>query len=349
MSPKLGPRLLRGAVIAVLTPMAAGTFALGLSARALAQSASGPDLTVRVAVTPEITRMPGWAAGFRCALSRASRILEPGLGRKLAAADRVTWSGAGGRDDLYELRAHMVDSVEAGGASLVVGLVAAQGANAPAGAPIVEDGLASYSHGYVVLRVGTDLCAAGRLLAHEIAHVFGGIHRSGAHNLMDHGAAGEEFDELNAALLSLHADRMVRGEPPPLRGESLRMMWRLTRADIESAGTWTRVGVLAARMGKHGAACQHYERALSLSPTLREAWVNLGHARLQLGQFESAEESYLQALAIDADDGLLHNNLAVIYLSTGRTERAAAALERALDLGYDVPEQLRRAIADVRG
>ena len=56
-----------------------------------------------------------------------------------------------------------------------------------------------------------------------------------------------------------------------------------------------------------------------------------------------------EALAFDDDDRLLHNNLAVIYLSTGRVERATAALERALDLGYDVPEQLRRAIADVRG
>jgi len=48
----------------------------------------------------------------------------------------------------------------------------------------------------------------------------------------------------------------------------------------------------------------------------------IDHARLQLGAFERAEQAYDHALELDANDGLLHNNLAVIYLSTGRPRRA---------------------------
>jgi superkiller protein 3 len=142
---------------------------------------------------------------------------------------------------------------------------------------------------------------------------------------------------------------LIREHEPPLGGNMLRMMWRLARADVNAAETWLRVGVLAASMDKHEPTCQHYERALGLDPQQRVAWVNLGHARLQLGRFMAAEEAYLEALALDPDDGLVHNNLAVIYMSVNQPNRAAASMNRALELGYDVPQALRDAIRQALG
>lgn len=308
-------------------------------------SGAAVELQVRVAFAPEFAQRPGWAADFRCAVGRASRLLEPVLGRRLKVRDQVVWRAPVKRDDLYELRSQIVSSVEHGGADLVVGLIPIDSSSGAGATHFVEDGLASYSHGYLVLRVGSDLCETGALLAHEISHVFGGVHRAGAGNLMDPNAPGQRFDELNLALLALHRDRLVRQQEPPLRGEQLRRMWRLARADLAAATTWLEVGVLAAQMKQPEPACRHYERALEISPTLRQAWINLGHAQLQLGHLDVAENAYGKAVELQPADGLLHNNMAVIYLSTGRPNRAAEALEQALALGYDVALPLRQAVA----
>ncbi len=313
------------------------------------QPEPGPELQVRIAVVPGLAQQRGWYGEFQCAVSRASRLLESAGGRKLRVRDRVPWSGFSGDEDLYALRAELVRGVDHGDADIVVGLIPAAATDQGIGSQFVEDGLAAYSRGYVVLRVGPELCDAGQLLAHEIAHIFGGIHRAGAGNLMDPTAPGSRIDELNGALFDLHRERLIRDHEPPLGGEMLRMMWRLARADVSSAATWSRVGVLAATMGKHEAACEHYQRALGIDPRHRVAWVNLGHARLQLGHFAAAEEAYLEALALDPDDGIVHNNLAVVYMSVKRPKRAAASMNRALELGYNVPQALRDTIRQSLG
>ena len=313
------------------------------------QGQQGSDLQLRVAYTPFYTRQPGWFRQFECAAGRASPLLQAAIGRRLAIAERTLWRAPAGERDPYALRAHLIRNVEPGDADLVVGLLPSELPDGGAAAPLVEDGLAAYSQGYVLLRVSHDLCSSGRLLAHEVAHIFGGVHRALPDNLMNHAAPGDVIDELNAALFALHRNRSVRHQPPPLRGTDLRMMWRLARADTSAADTWLRVGILAARMGNDSAACEHYEHALAIDPALRDAWVNMGHARLQLGDFGRAEDAYRNALALHEADGLVHNNLAVVYLSTGQVEHAGAAMRRALELGYNVPEPLRDAIGKAGG
>jgi tetratricopeptide (TPR) repeat protein len=322
----------------------------GLGAATVQEAAppSGADLQVRVAVVPALARQRGWFRDFQCAASRASELLHTAIGRQLHLRDRVTWSSLSDSDELHDLRSQLIDSIDHGGADLVVGLVPAR-ADSGGGSRIIEDGLAAYSQGYLVMRVGTPLCEAGKLLAHEIAHIFGGIHRAGQGNLMDPLEPGTQVDELNAALFDLHRDRHVREQAPPLHGETLRMMWRLSGADIETAGTWLRVGVVAANMGKYEPAITHYEHALAIDRELRVAWVNLGHARLQRERFAAAEQAYVEALARDDNDGTVHNNLAVVYMSMGQPRRAQASMNRALELGYDVPKSLRDAIRHAVG
>lgn len=69
-------------------------------------------------------------------------------------------------------------------------------------------------------------------------------------------------------------------------------------------------------------------RALQLSPDLSHLWVNLGAIYRQAGQYPAAEDSYLQALALDDWQFSAMLNLTVLYELQGREAERAYWLER---------------------
>jgi tetratricopeptide (TPR) repeat protein len=72
----------------------------------------------------------------------------------------------------------------------------------------------------------------------------------------------------------------------------------------------------------------------------------LGSAYFRSGNLADAEREYKAAIAIDPKSGEAHNNLAVVYLETGRyadAERSVAAAEKA---GHTVNPQLKQDIKD---
>ena len=115
-----------------------------------------PPILVRAAYAPVLQRDSSWQPEFRCALARASRLLEGVLGRELQLIGRAPWKFGGLSTDLYVLRADIGKTVDPDGADLVIGLATQQPRGAtPSGAVIYrENGLAGYSSGSVVLRVG---------------------------------------------------------------------------------------------------------------------------------------------------------------------------------------------------
>ena len=72
----------------------------------------------------------------------------------------------------------------------------------------------------------------------------------------------------------------------------------------------------------------------------------LGSAYFRSGNLADAEREYKASIAIDSKSGEAHNNLAVVYLETGRyadAERSVAAAEKA---GFKVHPQLKQDIKD---
>jgi tetratricopeptide (TPR) repeat protein len=99
----------------------------------------------------------------------------------------------------------------------------------------------------------------------------------------------------------------------------------------ESAAAWFERGVLL-QTKEAEAACQAYEQALRLEPSLVEAHINLGLLYHQAGAFENAERCYREALRYQADLPLAHFNLGVVLEDQQRDEAAMEAYERALTL-----------------
>lgn len=70
--------------------------------------------------------------------------------------------------------------------------------------------------------------------------------------------------------------------------------------------------------------------------------LSLGSAHFRAGQLAEAEAAYLDALNANPKMGEAHNNLAVVYLLTGRVAEADKAVARAERHGYPVSPQFKR-------
>jgi Tfp pilus assembly protein PilF len=73
------------------------------------------------------------------------------------------------------------------------------------------------------------------------------------------------------------------------------------------------------------------------------AWISiaLGSAYFRNGSMKDAEREYREALKADPKLGEAHNNLAVVYMSTGRYQDAQAEIEAAEKAAFKVNPQLK--------
>ena len=70
----------------------------------------------------------------------------------------------------------------------------------------------------------------------------------------------------------------------------------------------------------------------------------LGSALFRTGAMEEAEREYLAVLKVNPNQGEAHNNLAVVYMLTGRLDEAEQAVARAEKAGFRVNPKLKQDI-----
>jgi Flp pilus assembly protein TadD len=70
----------------------------------------------------------------------------------------------------------------------------------------------------------------------------------------------------------------------------------------------------------------------------------LGSAYFRTEQWPEAEREYKAAIASDPKSGEAFNNLAVVYLQTGRYKEADESLKSAERAGYKVHPQLKQEV-----
>jgi tetratricopeptide (TPR) repeat protein len=73
-------------------------------------------------------------------------------------------------------------------------------------------------------------------------------------------------------------------------------------------------------------------------------YVALGSAYFRTAQWADAEREYKAAVAVDPRSGQAYNNLAALYLQTGRYTEAADAVKSAENNGFKVHPQLKEDI-----
>lgn len=75
----------------------------------------------------------------------------------------------------------------------------------------------------------------------------------------------------------------------------------------------------------------------------------LGAAYFRAGQFGEAEREYTEAIQANPSSGETHNNLAVLYLMTGKLDLAEKEVAKAEDTGFKVPPGLKDDIRKKKG
>jgi Tfp pilus assembly protein PilF len=75
----------------------------------------------------------------------------------------------------------------------------------------------------------------------------------------------------------------------------------------------------------------------------------LGSAYLRNGQLPQAEQEYQEAIRVNPKMGEAYNNLAVVYMHTGRLLEAEKAVSQAEKVGFKVHPQLKKDIASRKG
>ena len=83
------------------------------------------------------------------------------------------------------------------------------------------------------------------------------------------------------------------------------------------------------RTGHPDIAIRYFEDAVKLAPDFAAGWGNLGVARRRLGDINGALQAYEKALAVEADNPTILNNLSSLYRALGRHQEADNALTAA--------------------
>ena len=107
-------------------------------------------------------------------------------------------------------------------------------------------------------------------------------------------------------------------------------------------------GILYKRKGMLKEAMVNLNQALSLNPHLKEAHIYLGRIFEEKEMPHDAIAEYKKSLSIDSDYALAHNNLALLYYSTGNYQSSITHCDTALRLGFKVPAQLLKNLAPYR-
>ncbi|MBI5612440.1 MAG: tetratricopeptide repeat protein [Gammaproteobacteria bacterium] len=142
---------------------------------------------------------------------------------------------------------------------------------------------------------------------------------------MNPGTAGSRKDAIRGLL---HAQRLSEAKALA-RGEC-----EATPMDPEA---WQLLGTIHRSLGENAEAEHCLRQALGLRPTA-DTHFFLGNVLAAQNRFEEAVTSYREALALDPQNPMAHNNLGRALYRLGRHQEAAEALREALRLRPDLVE-----------
>ncbi len=123
--------------------------------------------------------------------------------------------------------------------------------------------------------------------------------------------------------------------------------WRAIAEQPDLALGYNNLGLALAQQNKLDEARMRLEEALKIDPQDRGTVINLAMVELSLKNEERALELFLKALVLNPEDsqnGLIYNNIAVIYFHREKYELSWEFAQKALQAGFKVDNNLLQAL-----
>jgi tetratricopeptide (TPR) repeat protein len=153
----------------------------------------------------------------------------------------------------------------------------------------------------------------------------------------------------NARLSELYLAAGARRERGGDAREAERFLRRAIEIEPRNASALNYLGYMLADRGDHlDEAVALTRRALEVEPENGAYLDSLGWALYRKGDLAQAEQMLLRARAALEDEAEIHEHLGEVYFATGRLDEAIASWEKALELGSEHAEQVRKRIAEAR-
>ena len=129
--------------------------------------------------------------------------------------------------------------------------------------------------------------------------------------------------------LKLHQSRQL--------DQAERIYREILAADPNFADAWHLLGLIELQTGRHDAAQQKIERAISLRPWF-VFYNNLASLRGSLGRLSEAEAAFRQSLRLNPECAYTHVQMSMALRRQGRLDEAEASLAEALRLDANIAD-----------
>ncbi len=254
-------------------------------------------------------------------VEHASKEYEARFGIRFEITEFAHWDSDDRRQSLLGLLSDLRQKIPKAGVDVVLGLTAQDFKDRE-----TRLGTASYQTCYILMSLPRSESLAWKVLAHEMAHLFGAADIDEPGCIMHRGGLGENFNPFSCAVIALHKDRSFAPFEYPLAEDK----WERTIALYAARKTLDKNEIdlsphlcsLYLEKKDYSAIEEECGRIIDLYPQCPELFNFLGIAHSNLGKFDSARQLFESALELDPCCPEIHNNLGINYLRTGRWDDA---------------------------
>jgi tetratricopeptide (TPR) repeat protein len=237
-------------------------------------------------------------------------------------------------------------------------------------------GLASYLHGYALIKKSSSEDQTKRYLLHEICHLFGGVDLLQPSSVMRWDKPSYDFDDTTRRIIHLNRTRRFNPNTFPLSADQIDKAITiyqeieesvqkddvvpvvlatlfLEKEDYEamldtclqarkkipdSVEITHLLGIAYRRMGQIDRAIKEYKKVIREQPWLPDVYYNLGIAYKKKGDLEDSAKSYQKAVELNPHHAKAHSNLGLVYLEQGLPEKAIHECRKAISLYPELAE-----------
>jgi Tfp pilus assembly protein PilF len=304
--------------------------ALLTAASLCAQKSEPRTVKIKIAADRDIENLAEWRIAVVRLLDDCFHSFAGKFGIKLVVENIVTWKPERGRRPLVDLLGELRRQVLPGKCDIVLGVMIPERTDG------IPPGIASYPHGYVLVKNLPSREAMLYVLLHEFCHVFGAMDLREKGSLMAMEAPEFAIDAFTAQAVLLNKDRSFDRRFFPLPAENLDKAVSLyggrAERDLREPQIHLFLTLLYLEKDELDAAARACAAAAEADPGLPDLHNLMGNICLFRGDYDLAVAEYRKALELQPREAGIHFNLGLAYVQKGMLGEATAEYQTALKI-----------------